>query len=335
MDLNETNVQPVNEEDEIDDARAGTAPYAGRAERTHSPSARVETCTCGRPGGKCNCGEGESARSEPNEAVAQSHVYAIGRIEPRFPNQSVEREFAQIRALEKKATTGKTERYTLYLILSKYRYLARQVCYVLTVEGVETYILQPNDPADFGLLLVEALRPPENTAEVRFDVVLGFRGPIAPPERCEGLMVPIVAFDQIYSFTKESLLESIPVPASFGENAKKADPLAFRRSAEEVFDRIIQMADNAGATDEHRALNYSAVRHPGVYARVAQEHAENRSLAAVEVRRSRLGTARSVMDVVFAFTDRVTDVTEKYYCRVDVSGEFPFLVTKLSPYYER
>jgi len=137
------------------------------------------------------------------------------------------------------------------------------------------------------------------------------------------------------SSRKESLLESIPVPTSLGENVKKADPLAFRRSAEEVFDRIIQMSDNAGATDEHRALNYSAVRHPGVYARVAQEHAENRSLAAVEVRRSRLSTARNVMDVVFSFTDRVRDVTEKYFCRVDVTGEFPFLVTKLSPYYER
>ena len=206
---------------------------------------------------------------------------------------------------------------------------------MLTVQGVETYILQPDDPADFGLLLVEALRPSLDTADVRFDVVIGVRGPIAQPDRCGGLMIPVVSFDQIYSFTKAALLESIPIPNAYGEMARKADPLAFRRSAEEVFDRIIQMADNAGASDEHRALNYSAVRHPGVYARVAQEHAENRSLTSVEVRRSGLGSARAVMDVIFAFTDRATDVVEKCFCRVDVSGEFPFLVTKLSPYYER
>ena len=30
------------------------------------------------------------------------------------------------------------------------------------------------------------------------DVVIGMRGPIAPPEMCNGLMIPIVAFDQIY-----------------------------------------------------------------------------------------------------------------------------------------
>jgi len=32
---------------------------------------------------------------------------------------------------------------------------------------------------------------------------------------------------------------------------------------------------------------------------------------------------------------RQTDVTEKYFVRVDVSERFPFLVTRLSPYYDR
>jgi len=41
------------------------------------------------------------------------------------------------------------------------------------------------------------------------------------------------------------------------------------------------------------------------------------------------------VDVIFSFTDRKTDVTEKYFTRVDVSEEFPFLVTKMSPYYDR
>jgi len=44
---------------------------------------------------------------------------------------------------------------------------------------------------------------------------------------------------------------------------------------------------------------------------------------------------RKIVDVIFSFTDRKTDVTEKYFVRVDVTEEFPFLVTKLSPYYDR
>jgi len=40
-------------------------------------------------------------------------------------------------------------------------------------------------------------------------------------------------------------------------------------------------------------------------------------------------------DVVCTYTNRQTDVVEKYFCRVDVTEEFPFLDTKTSPYYDR
>jgi hypothetical protein len=42
-----------------------------------------------------------------------------------------------------------------------------------------------------------------------------------------------------------------------------------------------------------------------------------------------------VVDVIFAYTNRATDVVEKYFVRVDVTEQFPFLVTKMSPYYDR
>ena len=41
------------------------------------------------------------------------------------------------------------------------------------------------------------------------------------------------------------------------------------------------------------------------------------------------------MEVVFSFTDRQTDVVEKSFVRVDVTEEFPFLVTKMSPFVDR
>jgi hypothetical protein len=71
---------------------------------------------------------------------------------------------------------------------------------VLTIEGLETYILRARDPVDLDLL-VEAIR--QEPSPVDMDVVIGARGPIAPPEMCNGLMIPIVAFDQIYSFDRE------------------------------------------------------------------------------------------------------------------------------------
>jgi PatG C-terminal len=205
------------------------------------------------------------------------------------------------------------------------RYLARQLCYVLTIEGLETYLLQPRDPADFDLL-VDAIRPAPRPTDV--DVVIGVRGPIAPPELCNGLMVPIVMFDQLYSFDIDSLVGSIPRPEQIPAEQ-------FGPAAEELFMGIMQMADNAGATDEHRALNYLAVRYPAIYAAAAERHAQNASLTAIDVRPSRLTGTRRIVDVIFSYTHRQTDVTQKYFVRVDVTEELPFLVTRISPYFDR
>ena len=77
-------------------------------------------------------------------------------------------------------------------------------------------------------------------------------------------MVPIVAFDQLYSFDREALIKAIPRPP-------KTTAAQFGPAAEELFNTIMQMTDNAGATDEHRALNYLAMRYPGIYARAAEQ----------------------------------------------------------------
>jgi len=264
-----------------------------------------------------------AASPVPSTTATPSYVYALGRVEPRFPTMGVEKEFAQ--ATGRADTKGLTDRQALYDVLKQHRYLVRQLCWVFTIQGMETYILMPRDPADFDML-VEALR--RNPGPMDLDVVIGMRGPIAPPEMCNGLMVPIVAFDQLYSFDRDSLLKSIPRPKDIPEDE-------FKSSTEELFDRIMQMTDNAGAADEHRALNYLAVRYPAIYAQAAESHRRDASLTAVEVRPSPLSGTRRMMNVIFSFTNRNTDVVEKLSVRVDVTEEFPFLVTKLSPYFDR
>jgi hypothetical protein len=51
----------------------------------------------------------------------------------------------------------------------------------------------------------------------------------------------------------------------------------------------------------------------------------------VEVRPSRLGGVRTLVDVVFSFANRTTDVVDKYFVRVDVTEEFPFLSPSWRP----
>ena len=271
-------------------------------------------------GGSCGCGCTGGAPS-----ASSSYVYALGRIEPRFPTLSLEKELAQVTS--RTQTSGLTDGQSLHTVLTnpENRYLVRQLCWVYSIGGVETYLLRPSDPADFQLL-ADAVRPTPRSTDV--DVVIGVLGPVATPQMCNGLMVPVVVFDQIYSFDVDKLISAIPRPDNIA--ADKFAPIA-----EELFARTVQITDNAGATDEHRALNYLAVRYDAIYAKTAEFFGRNFSLSAIDVRPAPISSTRNIVDVVFTYTNRETGVPDKCCVRVDVTERFPFLVTKLSPYYDR
>jgi hypothetical protein len=271
----------------------------------------------------CGCKAPTPAGAEGGgESV--SYVYAVGTVEARFTTLSAEKEFAQVS--RQTDTAGKTDQQTFHAVLSQRenRYLLRQLCWVLTVQGLETYLLLPRDAADLDRL-VEAIRPVPNPKDI--DVIIGMRGPIAPASMCNGLMLPIVAFDQIYSFDRDTLIQELPRP----EQAKREQ---FEPAAEEVFNKIMALTDNAGATDEHRALNYLAVRYPAIYLKTAEQFAADYSLARVEARPSAFSASRRVVDVIFVYTSRHTDFSEKYRIRVDVTEEFPFLVSPMASYFD-
>lgn len=279
------------------------------------PQANTGNCvTCGSP-----------LRSNPELGMAYPYIYAIGNIEARFPTVSIQKEFAQITG--RSDTSGMTDQAVLHETLAdtSNRYLARSMCYVMAINNVDTYILQPHDSADLSLL-IDATRAGYDSEAI--DAVIGVRGPIAPPEACNGLMLPIVIFDQIYSFDHSSLRDAIP-------RSKGMSDSAFDSTVDEVLARIRQLEDNAGATDEDRALNYLALRYNRIYEETANAHGRGESLSGIEVRRAPLSGGRIIVDVIFSYTNRSTDVVDKWGVRVDVTEEFPFLVTKFSPYLER
>ena len=132
-----------------------------------------------------NPGTGRSMTAPPGygepEVSTPAYVYATGQIEPQFPTLSAEKEFAQ--ATGRAETAGLSDRRALHAVLSQRenRYLARQFCWVLTIESLDTYILQPRDPADLDLL-VAAVRPmPRPTDQAAFRRRRGSRAPPAAP----------------------------------------------------------------------------------------------------------------------------------------------------------
>lgn len=272
-------------------------------------------------GGSCPTCAGAQASASVSPPTC---VYVLGHIEPRYPLLSVEKEAMQ--AISRAGATKDTDRQVMAKVLQdpNNKYLVRQLCWVLLVQGIETYVLVPRD-GNYQPL-VDAYRAEPNPGDL--ELVIGVRGPIAPPTMCNGLLVPIVIFDQIYAFDRNSLLDSIPL-------AKDADKNKFKTGAGEMLNRIIEQSDNHGATPEDIAKNYLAVRYARIYSLAAEQFAENRSFTAIDVLPSPLSGTRKVVDVVFWFTDRATDVVSKYFVRVDVTECFPFLVSKMAPYFDR
>lgn len=252
-----------------------------------------------------------------------SYVYVIGEIDWRFPDASLENEFHQVRHATN--VEGLTQQEIEKKILAENRYLARQVCWVMRSQTVETYVLLPRDTADYARF-VAGLRP--NTRN-DYDLVIGVRNGPAPPDTCGGLSVDLVFVDQIYSFNRDILLDEIKKPP-------KANAQEFANSSREVFDLIQQMGDNQGNQDRHRAGNYLAVRSKDIYVKAHSLYEEGYRAQQIVGVPSRLsGTrGRRIIDVIFDF-EHGTRATRKFFVRVDVTGEYPFIVTPAQDYFER
>jgi hypothetical protein len=261
----------------------------------------------------------------PNDnPMTSQYVYALGTIQCQFPSYEVEKEYAQ--ATGRAETAGLTDRAAAQAVLSQREnlYLVRELCWVFSIEGVETYILRPSESVDWPLL-IESLRPRPSPMDL--DVIIGVRGPPAP-EMYGGLTLPIVVFHQIFSFDRKSLIDRIPPP-------KEISSEDFPATVEELFDKIMQIADQPGSTDAGRALTYVALRDPIIYAQTAKSFAANFSLTSVEVRPSALSVVKKLVQVIFRYTHRASGFQESYSLVVNVTGEWPSLEKKLSPYYDR
>jgi PatG C-terminal len=318
--MHEQNIdnQPVTEHTS---AEVGSVNDNGQKPDISLQNTLDKRCACGKQG--CSCG------SENVKMLSTSYVYAIGKVVYRFPTKSLQLELAQaIGRTPEQETKGRIDEEVMHQALTDpaNRYIARQICYVLKIEGLETYLLFPTDPLDIDRLAA-ALKPAP-IGMMDTDVIIGRRGPIASPEMCNGLIIPIVTVDQIYSFDRDTLMKTIPKRKGESEDQIK-------KTANAILDHILQIADNAGNTDEHRAINYLAVRYDEIYHRTQLMQDENYSFSAIDVRPSRLSSTRKVVDVIFSYENRTNRATQQWFVRVDVTEEFPFLVSPMQQYFER
>jgi hypothetical protein len=311
-----------------------TTPNYGAGAATESGSTvtaqGADGCTCGGRSGVCTCGNGESPQSR--------FVYVLGSVSIEFPDHSIELELETVgntlKERDRKFGRGSTEDlrhwYIRILAEPEARYVARQLCWILKVEGQPAYHLSLRDLHDLDELIKCLGHPVDD-----LNLFVGSSTLIAT-EECPGIVVPVLTVDHMSTFKREDLVKWFQIPAaSKPKRKKKAAPSA--EDQNKFFRTLIQSTDNFGDTDEWRALNFLAVRCKPLYELYAEMLIEDArwSLDGVRIAPSRLGRERRIVDVVFAFRQTQSGVVQKHFARVDVSHLFPMIANELTEYFDR
>lgn len=252
----------------------------------------------------------------------EQYIYALGRIEVRFPSLGIEREFQQREMQMPGSKTNKLSRQQrVNNVLEANQHLAYRMCYLLTVGGIPSYVIGPANwrvRQDLLQALANSDRPDS------WCIVIGKRGPVSTPAVCGGILAPILACDQVYWFALDDWCTSLESSVKAVLQKRKISAELFARTAKELFQRVVSSVDNLGFTNAHRALNYLLTQHPGIFL-TAAEHAGKYSLDRIETREiPNMGT-RQVVAVIMTFLDLTTGVPERLFCRVDITEEWPFM----------
>ena len=144
--------------------------------------------TCGAAGGACTCVDGASS---------SQFVYVWGDVDIRFPDPSVmvELETMAVTLNIHKAGPDKSPRnwYLRVLQQPEARYIAREVSWILKVQGQPAYYLCLRDLSDLDNL-IECLGSPEEYGYNYFNDLRVFvgRSLLVPIETCPGICAPVL-----------------------------------------------------------------------------------------------------------------------------------------------
>jgi hypothetical protein len=251
---------------------------------------------------------------------AEQYVYAIGRLDIRFPSLAIEREYQQReRALHDLPQHPRHAR--IVAVLQRNPHLALRVGYVFLVGGTPTFALAPSS----GSLKESLFKALTQSHEAEhYCCVIGRVGGFTNPASYGGLLLSLVAVDQLYPFSSAEWAEGLGDSAKAALQARKIEATQFRSVSQSIFREIIGMPENMGITDGHRALNYLLLQHPGMF--LAASERPNHVLDRIETRVIQAAGGRKHVAVILSFLERSTNVPERLYCSVDVTEEWPFVV---------
>jgi hypothetical protein len=138
------------------------------------------------------------------------------------------------------------------------------------------------------------------------------------------VVAPVLGCEELYAFSIDEWSRELTTTLRPAIQSKRITKDALVRAAGELFGGVVASAENTGASDSHRALNYALVRHPGIALAVA-ERAGRAVLDKIETRALPSLAGRRQVAIVLSFLDSATGVPERQFCRVDVTDQWPFV----------
>jgi Subtilase family/PatG C-terminal len=334
---------------------------AGRGRRPGAmvaPADGAGGCSCGTAGGPCTCAESETS---------SKFVYVVGDVDIRCPDPSILFELETMALtlskqdegidmptrfrITQQSDPGQSLRDWYYRVLRRpeARYIARQLSWILKVQGQPAYYLSLRDLNDLPDL-IECLNLPEDHDDDYYKdlaVIVGSSS-LTPVEKSPGVLAPVLVADQLFRFSLDAMYNHI-IDRSREKQGEFSDMEATEQNElKEIFYILAQSSDNFGDTDQGRALNYLAVRYAPIYEEYllkcrllprAVDGADRvyylAGVTATPSRLTRVSVGKHIIDVIVSYQNQKNSVIQKYFIRVDVTYLFPMIVSHYGPYIDR
>src|SRR5262249_15346251 len=146
--------------------------------------------------------------------------------------------------------------------------------WVFVNEAQDCFVIVPRDHHEL-LVLIEGFVSSKDNSVI---VVVGRStlGTQWAPDTGEPAL-PRFGADQFISFEMDGFVGRVPRPADLPEEE-------FKNSVRTIFSRILRRSNNTGISDDHRALNYIALRYPAIFEVATRAAAKSLVLASIDAR---------------------------------------------------
>lgn len=348
---------------------AGQATPIGPTEMTRAPVPAAgaivpaSDCACGGTG-ECTC----------DTAAPPAYVYAIGTVTARFPSLNIEKEFMQAwgKNPEQVLQISDADKFAV-LSQGQNFYLAREMCWVFQSGDIDLYILRPRSYIELTDL-VNALSPTPNQVSfalvigtlgptappslcngaqlpiVTCSQVFSFTGQafinsITNEVAKDSALITMISQHltaQGGTGTPATTVPTATTPAApvagasttAGLTQQQQEQALVTSAASNAFSVLTLLSDNTGQTDEHRAINYLTFKSLALYTQEIQMELNGFTLNSVSAQPDPLSGSRHIQDVILLYASTSTTQVQRYFTRIDVSGQFPFMVNDLAIYYD-